>query len=90
MVGRVTVTGGNGDDFLEMLDLHVDKVGFDLEAELKMRSPVDTGQLRGGWHYDANTKSVGNNVEYVEAVNALHPTAAGFVEAATDAVVRRR
>lgn len=89
MAGRITVTGGNGDDFLEMLDDEVDAMGFNLEAELKMRSPVDTGQLRGGWHYDTASKSVTNNVEYVEAVNALHPTAAGFVEAATDAVVRK-
>lgn len=91
MTRGVFVTGGgrNGDDLLAMIKDERDAMGFNLEAELKMRSPVDTGRLRGGFAYDPVTGEVTNNVEYVEAVNDLHPTAAGFIDASIDTVVRR-
>lgn len=68
------------------------KLAFDLQAGLKLRTPVDTGTARNGWDVDlaGEYPIVMNNVEYIGYLNEGHSdqAPAGFVEAEIDKVTK--
>lgn len=81
----------NLDEDLRLTDEQVQdlttKITFDVERDLKLATPVDTGRARGGWVSTAPSAPyqpgvVENNVEYIEALNNGHSqqAPANFIE----------
>ena len=69
------------------------KIAFDIDAGLKVETPVDTNEARSGWQLDLSNPSVPtitNNVAHIAALNDGHSNQApaGFVEAVVDKAVR--
>lgn len=62
----------------------VQNIGDSLTAELKAKTPIDTGRARKGWRvrHTGNTFRVRNDVEHIGALNQGHSKQAkrGYVE----------
>ncbi|GAA0766961.1 HK97 gp10 family phage protein [Brevundimonas olei] len=71
-----------------------EEIGFDLLADLIVKTPVDTGRARNGWEIVAEGEHtvVQNMVPYIGVLNDGHSkqAPANFVESAVASVTRSR
>ena len=74
------------DEILEAIPRMAERVGERLATAFRERNPVDTGHMRAAWNVNRSGDGavVNNNAEYAAAVEANHPTAAGFVREAVE------
>lgn len=65
----------DADIMQEVIDLSLKQAGEVVLADVKSRSPVDTGQLRGDWRLaktSINSMQISNNLEYAPFVEYGH------------------
>ena len=69
------------DEIVAAIPRMAERVGERLATAFRERNPVDTGHMRASWnvHPTGDGAIVNNAAEYAAAVEANHPTEAGFV-----------
>lgn len=85
---KLTVKGSI--DLNKMIKKIVDQVTDDLQSELKLKTPVDTGRARDGWIKNKGRKvnTITNSVPYIEELDKGHSNQAprGIVEPAIEKI----
>jgi len=73
-----------------MIKKIVDEVTNDLQSELKMKTPVDTGRARDGWilNKGRGVNTITNSVPYIEELDKGHSNQApnGIVNPAIEVI----